>query len=45
MSIARAKIYLRGMIAGSELLEKEGKQPTNQAIINQCKKALKELKD
>jgi len=45
MSIARAKIYIRGLISGSKLLEDMGKVNTADGIKRQCEKILKELEE
>lgn len=45
MSIARAKIYLNGLIRGAQLIEDLGKHNTADSIKRQCEKILKELED
>ena len=45
MSITRAKIYLRGLISGSKIVEDMGKVNTADDIKRQCEKILKELED
>lgn len=45
MSIKNAKLHLYGIINNLENCIEEGSEITYQDIINQCKKALKELED
>jgi len=45
MSIAKAKIYLRGLIRGSQLVEDLGKVNSANDIKRQCDKILKELEE
>lgn len=45
MSISKAKLHLHGIINNFENCIEEGSYVTYQDIIDQCKKALKELED
>ena len=45
MSVARAKIYIRGLIRGSQIVEDLGKINTADDIKRQCEKILKELEE
>ena len=45
MSIAKAKIYLYGLIRGAQLVENLSKHNTADSIKRQCEKILKELED
>lgn len=45
MSLSKAKLYLHCMINNLENCIEEGSYVTYQNIINQCKKALKELEN
>lgn len=45
MSVIRAKMYIQGLIRGSQLLEEAGKPITAESIKGQCEKILKELED
>ena len=45
MSIQRAKIYLRGLIRGSKIVEDMNKINTADDIKRQCEKILKELEE
>ena len=45
MSIARAKIYIRGLIRRSRIIENAGKINTADDIKRQCEKILKVLEE